>query len=247
MDVISKEGHALLEELIRVGIDGQSRSFKKIPRRRMMQGNINKLFDVNVRLERSDCTVCCTAVAKIMGGRLCRVHRRYPPPPTPSHLTLHPPAPRLLALQQQPGLHVHTYTHTPQCAYLKDGYGDYIWPEDWMIKCVCNPPATYYVVEKEKEVESIDPTEDLRYAGESLVIITECPEDVYHKDLRAWIRCGLADEDRWERGGAYVLYVWNLGVRVVHAGHGRACARVWFECACCVCAVCNTCKLTILY
>ena len=49
MDVISKEGHALLEELIRVGIDGKSRSFKKIPRRRMMQGNINKLFDVNVR------------------------------------------------------------------------------------------------------------------------------------------------------------------------------------------------------
>ena len=89
MDVISKEGHALLEELIRVGIDGKSRSFKKIPRRRMMQGNINKLFDVNVRLERSDCTVCCTAVAKPMDVRVCLVlvHRRYPPLPPHSPLT----------------------------------------------------------------------------------------------------------------------------------------------------------------
>ena len=142
-----------------------------------------------------------------------------PPPPNPTSLSTHP---HLLACSPYTmyTIRPHIRVPAPQCAYLKDGYGDYIWPEDWMIKCVCNPPATYYVVEKEKEAESIDPSEDLRYAGESLVIITDVPEDVYHKDLRAWIRCGLADEDRWGRGGAYMLYAWNLSVHVVHAGAG---------------------------
>ena len=78
--------------------------------------------------------------------------------------------------------------------YLKDGYGDYIWPDDWIIKCV-GAPATYYIVEKEEEVELVDPEEDIHYSGESMVVIEEVPDVLTKSDLRCWLRCGLSAED----------------------------------------------------
>ena len=51
--------------------------------------------------------------------------------------------------------------------YLKDGFGDFIFPDDWMIKCAKAPHATYYIVEK-AGVELVDPEEDIRYDLNSL-------------------------------------------------------------------------------
>ena len=38
--------------------------------------------------------------------------------------------------------------------YVKDAFGEYIWPDEWMLQCV-TAPATYFIIEKEIEPQKV--------------------------------------------------------------------------------------------
>ena len=89
--------------------------------------------------------------------------------PTPSSLLSDRPLPLRLSPLCSLGSHPSTFKKIPRgrlllnnvnkvfdvnADYVKDAFGEYIWPDEWMLQCV-TAPATYFIIEKEIEPQKV--------------------------------------------------------------------------------------------
>lgn len=71
--------------------------------------------------------------------------------------------------------------------------GRVVWPARWVHECL-PPPARYVVHMEMKEDRAPDILENSEYRGETILLISNIPASVSERQLDAWFRTGLEDE-----------------------------------------------------
>ncbi|KAJ0406189.1 hypothetical protein P43SY_000373 [Pythium insidiosum] len=81
-------------------------------------------------------------------------------------------------------------------AYLKDPFGNVLWPKDWMTQVL--PPMGkdnwFYIIHERLEPAPQDDLRDPFYAGATILVLTGVPKQCEAVDLQHWLLFGIAQD-----------------------------------------------------